>query len=116
MASHAGEGVSALVQTLKLQLRAAKLPKPTEEYRFAPPRRWRFDLCWPDRMLAVEVEGGVWTRGRHSRGKGMVADMDKYNEAGIRGWTVLRVATTHIGDGTALTMIELALNGARRKA
>jgi hypothetical protein len=37
------------------QLRMAGLPDPVEEYRFAPPRRWRFDLAWPERMLAVEV-------------------------------------------------------------
>lgn len=101
--------MSALVKTLVWQLKAAKVPEPVMELRFAPPRRWRFDLAWVERMVAVEVEGGVWTRGRHSRGAGMVADMTKYNEATLRGWRVLRVTGAHIDDGSALAWIESAL-------
>jgi len=33
----------------------------------------------------------VWTGGRHSRGKGMIEDMRKYNAATAMGWTLLRV-------------------------
>ena len=67
-------------------------------------------MCWPDRMLAVEVEGGIWTRGRHSRGAGMIGDMNKYNEATLRGWRVLRVSGKHIDSGEALAIIEHAMN------
>jgi hypothetical protein len=42
-------------------------------------------------MIALEVEGGVWTRGRHTRGKGFLGDMEKYNAAALGGWCVLRV-------------------------
>ena len=101
--------MSGLVRTLAVQMKAAGVPEPEFEYRFAPPRRWRFDLAWLDRMLAVEVEGGVWTRGRHSRGKGMVADAEKYNEAALRGWRVLRVMNVHIDSGEALSLIERAM-------
>lgn len=41
-------------------------------------------------MIAVEIEGGIWTLGRHSRGKGMENDMIKYNAAAELGWRVLR--------------------------
>lgn len=101
--------MSALVRELAMQLKAAKIPTPTFEHRFAPPRRWRFDLAWPDRMLAVEVEGGIWTRGRHVRGAGMLADACKYNEAVLRGWRVLRVMGAHISAGQALAWIESAI-------
>ena len=47
--------------------RLLDLPEPEREYIFAPPRRWRFDFRWPGHMLAVEVEGGVYTNGRHNR-------------------------------------------------
>lgn len=79
------------------------LPQPTPEYRFAPPRRWRFDYAWPADVLiahgvscarggiAIEVEGGAFTRGRHTRGAGFVKDMEKYNAAALAGWKVLRV-------------------------
>lgn len=66
------------------------LPEPTAEYRFHGVRRWRFDWSWARARVALEVEGAVWTRGRHSRGAGMLADMEKYNQATVMGWRVLR--------------------------
>jgi hypothetical protein len=105
--------VSALVDTLLFQIRATKLPAPTLEYRFArnlkPPRQWRFDLCYQERMLAIEVEGGSWIGGRHTRGSGFEEDCEKYNEAAITGWSVLRVTGDMIASGKALGFIERAL-------
>lgn len=66
------------------------LPPPQTEYRFHPTRRWRFDLAWPEAKVAVELDGGVWTRGRHVRAKGYEADLEKINAAIERGWVVLR--------------------------
>lgn len=71
----------------------ADLPRPESELRFAPPRRWRFDFAFPDHRLAVEIEGAVWTQGRHTRGKGYAADCIKYNSAILAGWRVLRFTT-----------------------
>lgn len=87
----------------------AQLPTPVTEHRFHPVRRWRFDLAWPDVKLAVEVEGGTWTGGHHSYGKGFESDCEKYNEATLRGWRVLRVTPGMIDDGRALETIERAL-------
>jgi very-short-patch-repair endonuclease len=61
------------------------------EYRFDSTRRWRFDLAWPEHRVALEIEGGVWTRGRHTRPTGYIGDLRKYNAATARGWRVLRV-------------------------
>lgn len=66
------------------------LPPPTVEHQFAHPRRWRFDFAWVPWHLALEVEGGVWTKGRHTRGAGYLADITKYNRATVLGWRVLR--------------------------
>ena len=101
---------SELEALLALQIRAAKLPEPKREFAFCPTRRWRSDFGWPDRMLLVEVEGGIWADGRHSRGKGMEADMEKYNTAALDGWRVLRVSGGMIKRGEALRMIEKALS------
>lgn len=70
---------------------AHALPPPVLEYRFALTRRWRFDVAWPARRVALEVEGGIWTgASRHTRGTGFLADIEKYNTATSLGWRVLR--------------------------
>jgi very-short-patch-repair endonuclease len=96
-------------RALLTQIGWASLPDPAVEYPFAKPRRWRFDLAWPDRKLAVEVEGGTWVDGRHSRGAGFEKDAEKYAEAAVLGWRVIRVTTAMVEDGRALGYIERAL-------
>ena len=82
---------------------------PTTEHRFAPPRRWRFDVAFPDRKLAVEIEGGVWTKGRHTRPGGFLADCEKYNRAAVLGWRLLRFTPAQVMDGTARATLAEAL-------
>ena len=60
------------------------------EYRFHPERKWRFDFANPHMKVAVEIEGGAFSGGRHTRGAGFVADCEKYNQATVLGWRVLR--------------------------
>lgn len=72
------------------------IPRPVAEHRFAPPRRWRFDFAWPDYMIALEVEGGAWIQGRHTRGSGFVKDLEKYREAACLGWRVLRCTPSEL--------------------
>ena len=67
------------------------LPKPEREWKFDAKRRWRFDYAWPERMIALEVEGGIWTGGRHTRGAGFLKDVEKYNRAAVLGWRLVRV-------------------------
>ena len=87
---------------------AANVPKPEREYRFDPSRRWRFDFAWPPQKLAVEIEGGTFSGGRHTRGSGFEADAEKYAEAVLAGWRVLRVSTAMVTDGRALRLVERA--------
>jgi len=88
------------------QVRLAGLPEPEREYRFHPTRRWKFDFCWPSKMVAVELEGGTWTGGRHTRPVGFEKDCEKYNEAAIMGWKVLRFTVNMVRSGEALTKTE----------
>jgi hypothetical protein len=94
--------------TFAAVVEAAGLPAPVREHRFAPPRRWRFDYCWPSLRLALEIEGGTWTGGRHVRGRGYERDCEKYNRAALLGWAVLRVTAAMLKDGRALALLESA--------
>lgn len=95
--------------TLDRQCELVGLPKPTPEVRFAPPRRWRFDYAFQPQKVAVEIEGGAFTRGRHTRGTGFINDMEKYNTAVCLGWRVLRFTPSQVNDGTALGFLESVL-------
>jgi very-short-patch-repair endonuclease len=72
------------------------LPAPVLEYKFHPTRKWRFDYAWPELRIALEVEGGVWTGGRHTRGSGFLKDVKKYNAAAALGWRVLRCTPSEL--------------------
>ena len=103
--------MSALEDALAAQMRLCHLPEFEREYSFCKPRRYRFDFAWPEKMIAVEVEGGIWNRGAHARGSGITDDCEKACEAAIRGWMVLRVTGDQVKDGRALGWVERAING-----
>ncbi len=104
------------------------LPLPTPEYRFAPPRKWRFDFMIrpPGEVLivhqsggsqsrlripgvAVEVEGGAYSRGRHVRPTGFLKDCEKYSEAAAGGWLVIRVPPDQLCTLETVALIRRAL-------
>jgi very-short-patch-repair endonuclease len=101
--------MSAGEDLMAWQLRAAGLPEPVREHRFDATRRWRFDFAWMPQRIALEVEGGTFAGGRHSRGTGFEADCLKYNAAALDGWRVFRVTTAMVDDGRALALAEEAL-------
>ncbi len=101
--------MSALEDELAFQMRAARLPEPVREHRIIPGRRFRADFAWPDRLIAVEVDGATWTGGRHSRGSGIERDAEKQTLAALHGWRVIRVTGAQVKDGRALAWIEAAL-------
>ncbi|MFN4294959.1 MAG: hypothetical protein ACK4JD_12600 [Thermoflexales bacterium] len=67
----------------------AKIESPLAEYRFHPTRKWRFDFAWPSRLLALEVQGGLWVYGRHNRAASYLRDAEKFNAAAVLGWRIL---------------------------
>lgn len=106
-AKQAGAEADKLYPLVSL-CRAEGLPEPVPEYRFHPTRRWRFDYCWPLHKVALEVEGGVWTQGRHTRGQGFVDDMAKYNAAALLGFIVLRYTPQQLTASLADLRLALA--------
>ena len=96
--------VSLLEELLAVHLSGANCPTPEREYLFCPGRRWRFDFCWPEFMVAVEVEGGVYG-GRHTRPEGFAKDIEKYNTATFMGYRVYRFTGQMVTNGEARDMI-----------
>lgn len=101
--------MSKLEDALAFQIKAAKLPNPETQYKFHSKRRWKSDFVWINEKLIVEVEGGVFSGGRHTRGVGFTNDCEKYNTATLMGYRVLRVTSDHIRRGEALKWIEEGL-------
>lgn len=95
--------------SLPQQIAACRLELPVLEYPVCPGRKFRFDLAWPARKLACEVDGGLWSNGRHSRGAGAQRDCEKFSLAAIHGWRVMRVSTEMVRSGLALHLVERAL-------
>lgn len=94
------------------------LPIPQEQYQPIKHRKWRCDFAWPAQKVIVEVEGGIFSEGRHSRGVGYSRDCDKYNTLQLDGWIVLRYTVLMI-DNDPLKMIHdirVAIESAEAKA
>lgn len=77
-----------------------------QEYKFHPKRKWRADFLITGTKILIEVEGGIWSGGRHTRGRGYIGDMEKYNSAAMMGFTVLRFSTEQVKAGMAIKQIE----------
>ena len=89
-----------------LSLCAAQgFPEPVPEYKFCPGRRWAADFAFRELRTLVEIEGGAWIKGRHTRGKGFENDCEKYAEAICLGWYVLRVTPQMVDDGRLWTWL-----------
>ena len=81
-----------------------------KEYKFHPERRWRFDYAIPEHKIALEVEGGVWTQGRHTRPQGFLGDIEKYNTATLMGWRVFRTTPTDLYRTATINLLKMAIN------
>jgi very-short-patch-repair endonuclease len=74
-------------------------PEPEPEYYFDKHvgRKHRFDFAWPDKMVAVEINGNAWGvkgGGRH----GKDSDLEKMNLAVAMGWRVFQFSPTMLNE------------------
>lgn len=108
---HRGVKVESVGEsTLAQQLKALKIEF-EREFQFCESRKWRSDFHITGTKLLIEVEGGIWSGGRHTRGKGYLGDMEKYNEATALGYQLLRFSTEQVKSGFAVKKIEQVLEG-----
>jgi very-short-patch-repair endonuclease len=71
-------------------------PELVAEHRFHPERRWRLDFAHLVTKTAIEINGGVWSGGRHVRGAGYLRDREKVNAAQMLGWRVFELGTGQV--------------------
>ena len=76
------------------------------EFKFHPVRKWRFDWAILEHKIAIEIEGGAYSKGRHTRPIGFINDMEKYNAAAVLGWYVLRYTPQQFKSYSFITDIE----------
>lgn len=105
-ATSSPDGKSIVEETFLTQLKLRQLPLPTRELQFDLARKWRFDFAWEELKIAVEIEGGIQSKGRHVRPEGFENDARKYNAAAMMGWKVLRFSSRMVSNGEAIAFIE----------
>ena len=99
---------------LESQMRHEGLNTYEREFKFNESRGWRFDYCFVQEKVAVEYEGGIFEKqGGHKSVSGIMRDIEKYNEAALEGYTVIRVTAQSVASRSAIRYIFRALDKAR---
>jgi very-short-patch-repair endonuclease len=100
-----------LEDRMALALRAERIDF-VRQFEFWPTRRWRFDFALMAHRIAIEVQGGTWINGAHSRGSGIERDCEKSAYAVAAGWRVIYVTGNQVKSGQALEWVRLAVGAA----
>jgi hypothetical protein len=87
-----------------------KLPAPVAEYQFAKPRKWRADFCWIDQKVILEVNGGIFSQGRHTRGAALLKEWDKINTGAGIGYRFIFCQPSQLATRRTIDYIENAIN------
>ena len=87
---------SRLEKRFEMLWRAQGGPELEKEFRFHPVRKWRADFAHLPSRILIEIEGGIYVNGRHNRGAGFAADQEKYLEASLAGWLVVRLGPNEL--------------------
>ena len=125
-----------MIPTLKAYLKQnSRLLKFEEEYIFHATRKWRIDCyfvyfkdnsgcsCRQLIKIGIEIEGGIYAPKHkccpkckrpppmgHNSVKGILRDMEKYNEAGLMGITIFRFTPEQIEQNKEIELIDKLLN------
>ena len=103
------------LDTFVLLCRVHGLPEPVCEYVFAPPRKFRADYAWPHERVIVEQNGGIWRKGGHSPGRGLLRDYEKLNLAPVLGWRYLVYTPAQLSSGEAIEDLQAVFHVHRER-
>ena len=68
-------------------------------------KRYRLDFAHLESKVGVEIQGGVYNRGRHVTGSGYERDCKKYNLAYTSEWTIFLLTNSMAKDSAWLSLI-----------
>ena len=88
----------------------AGLPEPVAEYRFHGVGMWGIELAWVDQKVGLEIDGGIWSGGRHTRGAGWLKDTEKLNTLACMGWRMLRCTPSDLCRTETVEMVREAVD------
>jgi hypothetical protein len=91
----------------------AGLPRPELEFVFHPTRKWRFDLAFVRAKIAVEIQGGVFIRGRHNAPVSFIKEQEKMNSAAVIGWRIIYRTPSNFLSFETADLVRRAMRGAR---
>ena len=100
---------SELEDQFAYQLDALGLTGYLREYPAIKGRKYRFDFCFKDARLLIEINGGTFTKGAHSTGTGIRRDYEKNNLAQLAGWRCLMFDGEMVRSGEAVEIVRKAL-------
>lgn len=95
---------------VKSVFESCDIPKPEFEYRFFPDRKWRFDIAWPAQKVAMEIQGGIFIQGRHTRGAALLKEWEKLNTAAMLGWRILYCQPSELTFLATINAVRATLN------
>ena len=102
---------SRLEKRFETLWRALNGPELEREFRFHEKRRWRADFAHLPSRTLVEIEGGIYVHGRHNRAAGFAADLEKYLEAALAGWRVIRLGPRELTLSHVERLVDLVRGG-----
>jgi very-short-patch-repair endonuclease len=82
---------------------------PVKEHMGIPGRKYRFDYAWLTEKVAVEIQGGVYTKHAHGSVTGILAGYRKANECAKFGWRVLYFTPAEMKSTDTIKTIKAAL-------
>ena len=85
------------------------IPRPEREFRFHPVRKFKFDYAFKEYKVALELEGGVFTKQAHGSVTGVLRDIEKYSLAASLGWRIVRCIPSKLNTSKTIQLIKDAL-------
>jgi len=104
-----GERARMAEEELGFQLKAHGLPLGVTQFQAAKHlgRKFSWDRGWPQFMVLMEIQGGIFKRGggAHSHPLNILRDIEKQRYAALLGYFVVPVTTDEVRKGEALQWI-----------